>query len=104
MRILLKTTNDLKAVLQRTALELAGSLMQTSRRRSGDLLDALADAALNADIERLQVQTSATFSQSSKKLDRFIGFQMVKLFGIYGEINVLMKWISGDWRSNGRTR
>ena len=55
MRILLKTTGDLKSVLQRTALELAGSLVQSCRRRSGDLLDALADAALNADVERLQM-------------------------------------------------
>ncbi len=55
MRILMKTTNDLKAVLQRTALELAGSLIPNSRRRSSDLLDALADAALNSDIERLQM-------------------------------------------------
>jgi hypothetical protein len=55
MRILLKTTGDLKSVLQRTALELAGSLVQACRRRSGDLLDSLADAALNADVERLQV-------------------------------------------------
>ena len=54
MRILLKTTSDLKSVLQRTALELAGSLVQTCRRRTGDLLDALADAALSADVERLQ--------------------------------------------------
>ncbi len=74
MRILLKTTNDLKAVLQRTALELAGSLMQTSRRRSGDLLDALADAALNADIERLQVTISTILSNCLKKLDRFLQF------------------------------
>ena len=71
MRILLKTTHDLKAVLQRTALELAGSLMQTSRRRSGDLLDALADAALNADIERLQVTLSTTFQPLFQNARRF---------------------------------
>jgi hypothetical protein len=62
MRILLKTTGDLKSVLQRTALELAGSLVQTCRRRSSDLLDALADAALSADVDRLQVPILPNFT------------------------------------------